>query len=276
MVQFLEININPPKDKLNLPFKKRGEKLKINYGPLIFGTMNLTIDQGNSSTKLGFFDKGELIATYKLFSLDKKKLNELTNRHPPDNVIISSVAGDPDFLIEYFKQVPGKLVLFDHQTPIPIENKYQTPQTLGKDRLAAVVGGITLYPGHPLLVIDAGTAITYDLVVNNAYMGGNISPGLQMRFKALNQHTRHLPLLKPGESPFWGTTTEEAILSGVRNSIIMEFNSYIKATKDQYPDVKIIITGGDAIFFASYTKNIIFVHSNIVLSGLNRIIEYNA
>jgi type III pantothenate kinase len=125
-------------------------------------------------------------------------------------------------------------------------------------------------------VVDAGTAITYDLVTDNTFRGGNISPGLQMRFSALHHQTRHLPLAEPGENPFWGTTTQEAIRSGVQNSILMEFESYINKVNQQYPEAKTIITGGDSDFFVSYTKNIIFVHPNLVLSGLNRIIEYNA
>jgi len=239
-------------------------------------SMNLTIDQGNSSTKIGFFDKGTLIATYKLIFLDKKSLAEYTSQYSPDNVIISSVTGEAERLMDHFPNLQGKLVYFDHKTPIPIYNKYKTPETLGKDRLAAVVGASALYPGETLLVIDAGTAITFDLLTDNTYQGGNISPGLQMRFAALHNQTSNLPLVEQKESPFWGTTTEEAIRSGVQNSILMEIESYINTVKSQFPNAKTIITGGDGDFFASYTKNIIFVHPNLVLSGLNRIIEYNA
>ncbi len=238
--------------------------------------MNLTIDQGNSSTKIGFFDKSEIIATHKLIFLDKKTLRKYTDLHPPDNVIISSVTDETAYLEEHFSYLPGKLIFFDHQTPIPIQNKYRSKTTLGKDRLAAVIGATSLYPETPLLVVDAGTAITYDLFADNTFLGGNISPGLQMRFAALHRQTKHLPLVSSGESPFWGTTTEEAIMAGVQNSVEMELTSYITAVEKQFSGAKTIITGGDAIFFASYTKNLIFVHPNLVLSGLNRIIEYNA
>lgn len=238
--------------------------------------MNLTIDQGNSSTKIGFFDKGALIATYKLLFIDQKSLAKYTEQHPPDNVIVSSVTGETDYLIDHFQNLRGKLIFFNHTTPIPIHNEYKTPETLGKDRLAGVIGAWALYPNQPLLVIDAGTAITFDLLTDDTYLGGNISPGLQMRFTALNEQTRNLPLVEQEPTHFWGTTTEEAIRSGVQNSVLMEIESYINKVKTLFSDAKTIITGGDADFFASYTKNLIFVHPNLVLSGLNRIIEYNA
>ncbi len=238
--------------------------------------MNLAIDQGNSSTKMGFFDKRKLIATYKLVFLDKNSLVELQNKYHPDNVIISTVTQDTEVFTTGLKNIPGKLIFFDHNTPLPIKNKYESPESLGKDRLAAAVGAADLYPDAPLLVVDAGSAITFDLVTKNIYHGGNISPGLQMRFKALHKQTRGLPKIEKGESPFLGKNTEQAIRSGVQNGIKMELTGYIESLKKEYPNIKTILTGGDADFFVSYIKNIIFVHPNLVLSGLNRIIEYNA
>lgn len=238
--------------------------------------MNLAIDQGNSSTKMGFFDKGKLIATYKHVFLDKNSLAELQNNYHPDNVIISTVTQETEIFTSSLKKIPGKMIFFDHNTPLPIKNKYESPESLGKDRVAAAVGAADIYPDNPLLVVDAGSAITFDLVTKNTYYGGNISPGLQMRFKALHQQTRSLPKVERGECPFWGKNTEQAIRSGVQNGIKMELTGYIESLKEEYPDLKTILTGGDADFFVSYIKNIIFVHPNLVLSGLNRIIEYNA
>jgi len=238
--------------------------------------MNLAIDQGNSSTKLGFFDKGKLIATYKLVFLDKNFLDELYKKYHPHNVIISSVTHDTKLLEAGLKNIPGKMLFFDHNTPIPIHNEYESIESLGKDRLAAAIGAASLYPGDPLLVIDAGSAITYDLVTKNTYHGGNISPGLQMRFEALHQQTKSLPKVERGEGPFLGKTTEQAIRSGVQHGIKMELVGYIKSLEKEYPGLKTILTGGDADFFVSYIKNLIFAHPNLVLSGLNRIIEYNA
>jgi len=238
--------------------------------------MNLAIDQGNSSTKFGFFDKGKLIATYKHVFLDKNYLIELQKIYNPGNVIISSVTQDTEIIYNVFKKTGGKIISFDHEVPLPIENNYESPESLGKDRIAAAVGAATLYPGEPLLVIDAGSAITFDLVTNNTFQGGNISPGLQMRFTALHQQTKKLPKVEKGGASFFGKTTEQAIRSGVQNGISMEITGYIESLKKDHPGLKPILTGGDADFFVSYIKNIIFVHSNLVLSGLNRIIEYNA
>jgi type III pantothenate kinase len=238
--------------------------------------MNLTIDQGNSITKIGIFDKETLIASYRHVFLDKKTLSDIIKRYLPTNVIISSVITNTNIIQSSLANIEGKLIHFDHKTPLPINILYKTPETLGIDRIAAVVGASDIYPDHPLLIVDAGTAITYDFYADNTFLGGNISPGLKMRFTALHQQTKRLPLIESGDSPFMGTTTQEAIRSGVKNSVIMEFDAYIHAIKEKHSNAKIILTGGDADFFASYTKNRIFVNLNLVLYGLNRIIEYNA
>ncbi|MGQ1890911.1 type III pantothenate kinase [Thermophagus sp. OGC60D27] len=238
--------------------------------------MNLAIDQGNSSIKMGFFDKGNLIATYKLIFPDQKKISELYRLHQPNKVILSSVTKETKLIEQYFQSQKIPFHLLDHTTPLPFRHQYKTPETLGLDRLAAIAGALTLYPQENLLVVDAGTAITFDLVVNNTFVGGNISPGIHMRFMALHQFTKGLPKIEPGRSDFWGRSTEEAIRSGVQNGIALEIDAYIERTRQQYPDIKTIMTGGDADFFVTYTKNIIFVHPNLVLYGLNRILEYDA
>ncbi|SFE19365.1 type III pantothenate kinase [Thermophagus xiamenensis] len=240
-----------------------------------FESMNLAIDQGNSSIKLGFFDKSKLIATYKLIFPDKKMLNELCQLHAPHKVILSSVTNNTQPLEEFFSLKNIPFVKLNSTTSLPFNHRYSTPETLGLDRVAAIAGAITLYPATNLLVIDAGTAITFDLVVNNTFIGGNISPGLQMRFNALHQQTQKLPLINKGPSPFWGTSTLEAIRSGVQYGIAMEIDGYIHQASQKYPGLKTIMTGGDADFFVTYTKNIIFVNPNLVLYGLNRILEYD-
>ncbi len=238
--------------------------------------MNLTIDQGNSSTKIGFFHKGELSSVYNLNFPDQKTLDELIILHAPQKAILSSVSSAHGYnLAGWLMDRIDKVIIFDHQTPLPFKNNYQTPETLGKDRLAALAGAQFLYPSLPLLVIDAGTALTFDLMVDDVFLGGNISPGLQMRFKALHQQTNRLPLAAPGEVPFWGRSTTEALVAGVQNGLLMEVEAYCHEVIRENPLIKVIITGGDADFFARNIKNIIFVHSNLVLQGLNRLIEYN-
>jgi type III pantothenate kinase len=167
--------------------------------------------------------------------------------------------------------------VLDEKTPLPIKNEYRTKSTLGKDRLAAVVGANDLYPNTNILVIDAGSAITYDLIsAEGKYLGGNISPGIEMRFKALYQFSSKLP--KVEKQPFkklYGTGTQEAILAGVQHGVVFEVDNAISAFKEFYNNLKVIITGGDAEFFDNKLKNSFFVHFNLLALGLNRILEHN-
>ena len=191
----------------------------------------------------------------------------LSSVKPVDNEILQFLSGNFDLFIE-----------LDHETKLPIGNLYETPETLGKDRLAAAVGANELFPDQNLLIIDAGTAITYDLVSeNNEFIGGNISPGLQMRFKALNQFTGKLPLVSySDEFQDIGRNTTEAIRAGVQNGILYEIAQTIELFNKNYQNLQIVMTGGDSIFFDKKLNYTIFVHFNITLIGLNRILEYNA
>lgn len=240
--------------------------------------MNLVIDRGNTQLKFGVFDQCQLIhSDYSVF-LDKQTLQQLAHQFNINKVIISSVVeARHDELIASLSSICQLIIELTHTTPLPFKWHYDTKATIGKDRLAAVAGAIELYPDSQLLVIDAGTAITYELVVDGAFMGGNISPGLATRFNALNQFTSRLPLLGKNEAaPLIGTSTQLAIQAGVQNGIIFEIDGLIQELTSQYSKIKTIITGGDAEFFARKLKNPIFVHPNLVLFGLNRILEYNA
>ena len=202
----------------------------------------------------------------------------LQEEHPLlKNVILSSVKAPSPEVIKTLQNKCEIFIELDAHTPLPIENRYSTKNTLGKDRIAAAVGAFDLFPGKNLLVIDAGTALTYDIVNQSGqYLGGNISPGLDMRFMALHQFTGELPLVKQGQiDKFYGTSTEEAIRGGVQNGIIFEVDSTINAFKDYYTNLQVIITGGNADFFDKKLKNSFFVHLNLIALGLNRILEYN-
>ena len=169
-----------------------------------------------------------------------------------------------------------EFILLDENTPLPICIEYKTPQTLGKDRIAAVVGAMQMQPGKDVLVIDAGTAITYDLLdATGCYRGGNISPGMTMRFKALNHYTKRLPLLdENGDIPVIGYDTETAIRSGVISGIIKEIDAYLDEYKLRYPDILFFLTGGHSFYFETRLKNSIFADENLVLKGLNEILNY--
>ncbi len=243
--------------------------------------MNLVIDQGNTFIKIGVFDKGNLIHfdSYDIF--DEKILARTKCRQNINKVIISSVKQDYIDKESVLKPLglPNSIetIILNSDTKIPITNNYETPRTLGKDRIAALVGASNLYPGDPKLVIDAGTAITIDyLDETNCFLGGNISPGIQTRFKALHQNTGQLPLLKlNANSPFLGLNTSNAIESGVQNGVIFEIDHYIEHFISLNINTKTILTGGDAYFFVKNLKNPIFVNQNLVLTGLNTILEYN-
>jgi type III pantothenate kinase len=240
--------------------------------------MNLVIDIGNTRTKFSVFNRGEVLITVPVDEFLPEHIDVLQNEHPDlKNVILSAVK---DYSPKLKTALQNKFKYFlelNEKTPLPIENCYKTPETLGKDRIAAAVGGFDLYPDTNLLIIDAGTAITYDIVNDKKqYLGGNISPGIDMRYKALHQFTGKLPLI--GQQKFdklYGTTTEEAIRAGVQHGVVFEVDKAIDTFKEFYKNLKVIITGGDADFFDKKLKNSFFVNFNLIALGLNRILEYN-
>ena len=240
--------------------------------------MNLIIDIGNSRTKIALFNDSDLMFNVSLDELTPENVGMLLDEHPQLNKAILSATKpySPDLkkiLTEKFRL----FIELDHRTLIPIENLYESKETLGKDRLAAAIGANELFPNQNLLIIDAGTAITFDLVNSkNQFMGGNISPGLEMRYKALNTFTGKLPLVEAADDfPLLGRNTTEAIRSGVQTGILFEVEQYIQTLNKIYETLKVIITGGDAKFFDKKLKSSIFVHFNLTLIGLNRILEFN-
>lgn len=240
--------------------------------------MNLAIDIGNTRTKFSVFNRGEVLITVPVKEFKIEHIEVLKNEHPDLNKVILSAT--KDYSTELRRALQKKFVQFiemESDTPLPIENCYETKDTLGKDRLAAAVGAFDLYPNTNLLIIDAGTAITYDVVNDkHQYLGGNISPGIDMRFKALHQFTGKLPLVNQQEyKKLFGTTTENAIRAGVQNGVVFEVDKAIDTFKVFYNNLKVIITGGNAEFFEKKLKNSFFVHFNLTAIGLNRILEYN-
>lgn len=240
--------------------------------------MNLVIDIGNSRIKLALFNERDLMFNVPLDELKPDQIQVLLDEHQSLNkVIVSAVRDYPTELRTFFENSFEQFIELSPQTPVPIINKYETPDTLGKDRLAAAVGATEICPRQNVLVIDAGTAITYEIITaNNEYLGGNISPGLETRFKSLQQFTGKLPLVKASDQfGMIGTTTETAIRNGVQLGLLFELEQYIEYFNTIYENLQIIITGGDAKFFDNKLKNSIFVHFNLTLIGLNRILEYN-
>ncbi|MFH1120593.1 MAG: type III pantothenate kinase [Bacteroidota bacterium] len=236
----------------------------------------IVIDLGNSRAKVAVFNQNEICTLFHIGNPTPEKLLNLEIDYTSvKSGIISSVAADT---ISYTQVLPAiNWIHLNEMTPVPVNNSYKTPATLGKDRLAAVTGGHHLYPGRDLLIIDAGTAVTYDFInCNGVYIGGSISPGLSMRFAALNTFTSRLPLLKIQEIDFLtGRDTTESILSGVIHGIRLEMDGIINEYKLMWPTVITIMTGGDAEYFEKILKNNIFVTPNLVLTGLKLILDYN-
>lgn len=168
-------------------------------------------------------------------------------------------------------------IWLDYRTPLPLTNAYHTPQSLGTDRLAAAVGAWSEAPGLPLLIIDAGTCVTYDLVSKRGvYEGGNIAPGLSMRLQAMHEFTQRLPLVEiPQMIPFVGRNTVEAMQAGGAGGMVLEMKGMISKYRRHWKNLKVFLTGGDANFFANHLKTVIFVSPELVLKGLNQILLYN-
>jgi type III pantothenate kinase len=238
---------------------------------------SVCIDIGNTLIKFAMFSNNDMVH-FELLEKNKiQRIVDFINEKQITDAILSSVAEIPDDMVSFLRQNLDHFINLDHLTPIPVVNLYETKETLGKDRLAAIVGAYYLYPNQNVLVIDAGSAITYDFVDSTGqYLGGNISPGIQMRYKALHTFTKRLPLLEPSLSiPSIGQNTNDAIRAGVQMGIIHEVDGAIDKFKELYPDLRVLITGGDYKFFDNRLKNSIFVVSNLVLIGLNRILNYN-
>lgn len=242
--------------------------------------MNLIIDIGNTACKFAVYDGNQLIFSDK----DETELvplamtvNAVIKEYDIQNCIIASVKLPFWSFSGMIDKIPGTVITLDESTPLPIINRYTTPRTLGSDRIAAAVGATVLFPGTSCLIIDAGTAITYEYVKDGAeYLGGNISPGINIRFMALREFTSQLPMVNnPKPTDDFGLSTIEAISNGVLTGIIYEINGYIDAFEKKNVNSRIILTGGSSIYLSKKLKNTIFAEPNLVTIGLNRILNYN-
>ncbi len=242
--------------------------------------MNLVIDIGNTFAKTAVTDRGEIVSKNVAQELNCPAIRDLLRAYPDiDRAILSTTRHPNETTEDYLRQQVAQFMRFEPGTPVPLANLYATPQTLGADRLAAAVGAWEVAPGRELLIIDLGSAITIDRVsAAGEYLGGNISPGMAMRFEALHRLTDRLPLcVAPSEAAvLTGNTTRQAIESGVVLGIIHEIEGYIARLGEKNSALTVFFTGRDANFFADKVKKPIFVSNDLVIKGLNRILEYNA
>jgi type III pantothenate kinase len=243
---------------------------------------NLVIDIGNSFSKLAIINNRDIRSVMHTEHLSPQFLENFLDDNDIENSIVSSVSTD---VSEYETILKNRTnyIRFTGTSSSQIKNQYKTPETLGLDRYAAVIGAQSMYPQQNCLVIDAGSCITYDFVDRDKnYYGGSITPGINMRFKAMNQFTGRLPLVNTDfkDDANFGTDTQSSILSGVQKGVFYEALGFIGYFHQQWADLKVILCGGDVNFFDTQLKNSIFAHAfktepNLVLIGLNEVIHYH-
>lgn len=240
--------------------------------------MYLIIDIGNTNQKAALFNgEGQLVDILQKSLLLKEDIEGFLQQFELKAAMLSAVGAVDEQLKTWLPtQVPT--LNFSHELCLPINIAYATPQTLGSDRLANAVGANALFPNQNVLSIQVGSCLVTDMVTaDNSYVGGTITPGMRMRFRALQHFTAKLPLIEPQDVDFIvGNTTENSILSGVINGMVGEIKELVNQYKSQFPDLKTVITGGDASLFEGYLKNSIFAAPNLVLLGLYKILRFNA
>lgn len=241
-------------------------------------SLNLTIDQGNTAAKMALWNGDSAVALRIEPHLSVDHVERFVRQHGPlDSAIYCSVASKGTELLQGISHIVPKVYRLDHTTPLPISIDYATPHTLGADRIAAAVGAWASIPGVPLLVVDAGTAVTYDAVsADGHFIGGNIAPGMRMRLEALHRFTARLPRVEvPRElrcNKFMGNDTPSAMILGAVYGIVGAI-SYYRHRMD--PDTQVVMTGGWAKELSKLCDFDVHVDPNLVSKGLNRILLYN-
>jgi type III pantothenate kinase len=238
----------------------------------------LLLDIGNTTAKAAVVGRTGIVSVQRCDALtgdaQRRLLQPLLHRYRPSVAMVASVRGAAAQVSALLQPHVQKVVVLTSKTPVPVNNLYATPETLGMDRLAAAVGAAHLFPRRDCLIIDCGTAITIDFLSSAGnFLGGNISPGLQARFKALHSFTAQLPMGNVTDKVAEiGVSTREAVEAGVLHGAVKELEGYI----EQYPENIPILTGGDVFYFAKKIKKPIFVNCNLIFIGLAKIADYNA
>lgn len=239
--------------------------------------MNLVVDIGNTSVKTALFDGKEPVTIERSGTEEmRRNISLLSSGHKIENIIISSVASDPSELIKELEEKGFSVHHLTGRSNFPFKSEYKTPETLGVDRLAAAAGGVFHFGDANMLIIDAGSALTFDMVTGSIFRGGTISPGMQMRFKALHTFTGKLPLCGfTSDISLPATATTDAIAKGVVSGIIFELNEYIRIFNNSHSNPVTILTGGDSMQLSGLIEGEFITLPNLVLEGLNYLIEFN-
>lgn len=240
-------------------------------------THNLVVDIGNTRSKIAIFQEDVLLEQAVIGNVDLDTLHGVIARYQPVYSILSSVGEDGEAIKQILKQ-DTRFMELTPELPKPFVNKYLTPQTLGMDRVAGIAGAQFYFSDQHCLVIDMGTCVTYDFITaQSEYLGGAISPGLNMRLKAMAQFTKRLPdLVFEKPEGFIGGTTKDSMLSGVYYGMLGEINDTIRRYEEQFGAIQVLVCGGDGPIFDKHTKKSIFAAPDLVLYGLNKLLRYNA
>jgi type III pantothenate kinase len=241
--------------------------------------MNLILDAGNSYVKIAVFKDNSLVFVDSvLYEYFFDNLTVVLDKYPNIKYAILSSVGV--FSSKEIKKIKKQICLVEvnNETKLPFFNLYKTNKTLGRDRLSLIGASMIEYSNKNVLVIDAGTCITFDFKnKEDQYLGGAISPGVNMRYKALNYYTSSLPFLEKEviNGDYLGNSTESCMHSGIVNGVIQEIDGVIGQYNSDYKDLTVILTGGDANFLSLQLKSSIFANSNFLLEGLNYLLNYN-
>ena len=241
----------------------------------------LAIDSGNSKIKSAVFDGDEIIYKSAVELSDyEPEIAKILKTYEIEKAAICDVSQNYGTIRYNINQLTNRevpVMMINYKLNFPFKSEYNPIIRLGNDRLAALTGAYYLYPGENILIIDYGTAITYDLLTSDGiHRGGNISPGINMRFMALDIFTSGLPLVEfnPSVTDF-GINTENAINNGVVKGIIYETEGYIKEYSEKYPSLRVVITGGISEYLHNSINYPTFANSNLVLYGIKKLVETN-
>ncbi len=235
------------------------------------------MDIGNTKAKFAVFsNEGNMEEYIVMANPGIRKVRQL---HKKYQIIVGIISSTRNLEKEFLDKVKALFpcYILNEQTDVPIKSEYETPRTLGRDRLAAVIAANAFYPKNSVLVVDIGTCITYDIIKNGIYKGGNISPGAYLKIKAMNRYTDKLPLVElKANKDILGKSTVKALQNGAYHGTKGEIDSFIRVFRKEFDSLKVIFTGGDAKIFAEALNEKVIVRPYLVLEGLNEILKHNA
>ncbi len=234
--------------------------------------LTYVLDAGNTSVKIGLFEAGVLKNVRRVSTIDKANWNEISEKIPKNaKIVICSVASEA--FHSFVQKLSSDITFIDSKSPLPFRNAYHTPESLGMDRLSNAVAIHSLKETTNAVAIDIGTCIKFDLVEGNQYSGGSISPGIDLRYKAMHDFTAKLPLIDVhSHDSFIGQNTVTSMAAGVIQGIDAEIKGMMNKYREKFgSDLTFFVTGGDAVYFDFEGKNDIFADPNLTLKGVYEI-----